>query len=111
VQQALRQGPVRRLGPAVLRIVLSRALQDARAGCPPEEGLPPGSLSDGWLLPDGALHPQDPLLASASPEAVPAFAAHLADRITDLLGAQASRSCRTVLAALAPGLSQDMGNE
>jgi CheY-like chemotaxis protein len=110
VQKALRQGAVRRLGLTVLRIVRSRALQDAWARFPPE-GLPPECLSDGWLLPDDGFHPGNPLLASMNQAAVAALAAHLADRITCLLGAQASRSCRTVLAALAPGLSQDMGNE
>jgi hypothetical protein len=94
----------------VLRIILSRALQDAWARYP-SELLPAECRSDGWLLPDDGLHPENPLLASLTPAAVAAFAAHLADRITCLLGAQARRSCRTVLAALAPRLSQDMGNE
>jgi len=111
VQQALRQGAVRRLGPAVLQIVLKRALHEAWAYSQPAESLPPGGLADGWLLPDGCLRPGDPLLASAAPRTVVAFVTCLANRIVWLLGTKASKAFRTALAVLVPALAEDMANE
>jgi CheY-like chemotaxis protein len=111
VQQALRQGPVRRLGPAVLQVVLRQSLRDAWACCPPAGGMPPGDPPDTWLLADGSPRPEDPLQSAVAPESVTAFVTALADRIWCLLGSQASRPFRAALAALVPALSEDVANE
>jgi CheY-like chemotaxis protein len=101
LQQALRLGPVRRLGAAVLQIVLRRAQEDARACSPQAEGTAPGD----------AVRLEDPLPATTDPGTVVAFIVALADRIECLLGVQASQGFRALLATLVPALSEDLANE